>query len=108
METSITQSLLDEIVSRIVDAVFPERVYLFGSQARGTATKDSDIDLYIIADMEGSGPSRAYQIHKLFPEQHYAMEVIVHTPAEFEKQKHWIGSIAYQVHREGRVLYDRS
>lgn len=34
-----------------VRGVLPaERVYLYGSQARGTATKDSDIDIAVVVD----------------------------------------------------------
>jgi uncharacterized protein len=36
---------LAEIVRRLVDAYQPERIYLFGSVARGRAGPDSDYDL---------------------------------------------------------------
>ena len=39
---------LDEIVRRLVAAYRPERMYLFGSHARGDAGPDSDFDLLII------------------------------------------------------------
>ena len=38
------QDLLDCIVRRVVDAVHPLRVYLFGSHATGEADHDSDIE----------------------------------------------------------------
>ena len=37
-----------EIVRRLVQALQPERIYLFGSRARGNATDDSDYDLLVI------------------------------------------------------------
>jgi hypothetical protein len=45
---------IDELVRRIVDAVQPLRVILFGSAARGAAGIESDIDLLI-----GKHPSAA-------------------------------------------------
>ena len=36
-----------EAVRKVVE---PEAVYLYGSQARGTATKDSDIDIAVVVD----------------------------------------------------------
>lgn len=39
---------MDELVRRIVDAVHPLRIYLFGSAARGTAHADSDLDILVI------------------------------------------------------------
>ena len=36
------------MVRRLVDAYHPERVYLFGSVARGDAGPDSDYDLMVV------------------------------------------------------------
>ena len=48
-EASImTQSLLDEVLRRIIEAVQPERIILFGSAARGDAGLASVIDLLVI------------------------------------------------------------
>ena len=40
--------VLAEIVRRLVDAYEPERVYLFGSHARGEVRHASDIDIAIL------------------------------------------------------------
>lgn len=39
---------LAEIVDRIIAAYQPERIYLFGSKARGDAGPDSDYDLLVV------------------------------------------------------------
>ena len=48
---------LDEIVRRLVAAYQPERVYLFGSHARGDAGPDSDFDLLVIVP-DDAAPER--------------------------------------------------
>lgn len=40
--------VLTEIVERLVDAYEPDRVYLFGSKARGDFSPDSDFDLLVV------------------------------------------------------------
>jgi len=45
---SIDAPVLAEIVRRLAEAYRPERIYLFGSTARGDAGPDSDYDLMII------------------------------------------------------------
>lgn len=40
--------VLVEIVRRLVESHFPERIYLFGSTARGDAGPDSDYGLLIL------------------------------------------------------------
>jgi Integrase core domain/Nucleotidyltransferase domain len=40
--------ILAEIVRRLIEALQPERIYLFGSRARGEAGADSDYDLMVV------------------------------------------------------------
>lgn len=42
------QKFLDELVRRIVDAVHPRRIILFGSAARGEMGPHSDIDALVV------------------------------------------------------------
>src|SRR5438552_17249869 len=44
------------IVERLVEALRPERIYAFGSHARGDATPDSDVDLAVIV-ARSDGPA---------------------------------------------------
>ena len=46
----ITDAVLAEIVSRLVACFQPERIYLFGSRARGDMGPDSDYDLLMVLD----------------------------------------------------------
>lgn len=45
---TLKQEKLDEIVVRIVAAVDPLRITLFGSAARGEARPDSDVDVLVV------------------------------------------------------------
>ena len=104
---AITQKKIEEIVERIVRAVNPHRIYLFGSHAKGTATEDSDIDLLIIADMEGPRHRRSLSIHRLFPMRDFGMDVFVFKLEEFERQKVLANSISSIVSKEGKIIYER-
>jgi predicted nucleotidyltransferase len=55
---SSNMSALGEIVRRLVDAYQPERIYLFGSWARGEQNADSDYDLLVVVPDDAS-PSGA-------------------------------------------------
>jgi len=54
---SIDDPALAEAVRRLVAAYQPERVYLFGSVARGEAGPDSDYDLLLVV-ADGATPER--------------------------------------------------
>ncbi len=103
-----TTALLDRIVQRIVEAVDPEQIILFGSRAKGTAEDASDIDLCVIADMEESRRDVSRRIHGLFPHRHFSMDVIVRSPSEYDRERKLINSISYFIEKHGRVLYERT
>ena len=50
-----------EIVGRLVEAVNPDRITLFGSRARGDAGPDSDLDLLIVKDRMYRGIGERFQ-----------------------------------------------
>jgi predicted nucleotidyltransferase len=52
-KSSVTPNI-DSMVQRIVNKFHPEKIILFGSQARGTAGPDSDVDLLVVMSLEGS------------------------------------------------------
>lgn len=50
--------ILAEIARRLVDALRPERIYLFGSRARGDAAPDSDDDIVAVVPESDLAPHR--------------------------------------------------
>ncbi len=44
----IEESLVEEIVRRILAVTRPDRIILFGSAATGNMARDSDIDLLVV------------------------------------------------------------
>jgi predicted nucleotidyltransferase len=51
-----TGELVERIVSRLVAALSPREIYLFGSQARGEAGAHSDLDFLIVVDDDAGDP----------------------------------------------------
>ena len=49
----ISPELLQEVTGRIIDAVDPEKIVLFGSHVWGKPTEDSDVDIMVIVDRAG-------------------------------------------------------
>jgi predicted nucleotidyltransferase len=49
---ALTPLYLQEIVRRIVDAVDPAEIILFGSYAYGIPNKDSDVDILVIMETD--------------------------------------------------------
>lgn len=54
------EAALKEIVRRLVEALDPQMIWLFGSRGRGDARPDSDFDLLVVAKDNGRFDSDDY------------------------------------------------
>lgn len=96
-----------EITRRLVDYFHPERIYLFGSAARGDAGPDSDLDFCVV--LPDDAPERFYR-----PEARRALHGlgtaadVVRWPAtDFDARgAHVAASLPAAILREGKLLYD--
>ncbi len=98
--------ILAEIVHRLVRAYEPQRVYLFGSMARGEAGPDSDYDLLlIVADDAPLERRRSRLAYEVLWGTRAAADVLVWTRGQFESRLHVTASLPATVVREGRLLH---
>jgi len=104
----LTEELLAEIRTRIVDALAPERVILFGSYAERRATVDSDLDLLVVTERPVSRKERLARTQDLFRDMPLPVQVITISRREFEETRDVIGGIAYPATKYGRVIYEES
>lgn len=89
----------------IVSTFDPERVVLFGSQARGDARPDSDVDLLVIFDDVDDRRERRVQLRRLLSRQPFAKDVLVAKSADVARPR--IGSALAEALREGITVYER-
>ena len=78
--------LIQQVVKRIVGAVHPQRVLLFGSAARGQMGPDSDFDVLVIVREgihRGETCKRAYRSLKGFG---FAVDIVVVTERDMLEQ----------------------
>ena len=89
-----------------MEAYRPERIYLFGSVARGETGPDSDYDLLMVvpddAPPERKGCKLAYQA---LCGTGTAADVLVCTRSYFEARRHLRASLPGTVLREGKLLH---
>ncbi|MBF0294093.1 MAG: nucleotidyltransferase domain-containing protein [Magnetococcales bacterium] len=106
------EALLKTMVNRIVDAVAPERIVLFGSHARGDARADSDVDLLVIAsETFGPGLSRfqAYTaLENAMGMIPVATDFLLFSHDEVDRLTGSATHVVAHALREGRVVYVRS
>lgn len=100
------KEFIDFVLKQIISFFHPKKVYLFGSQARGDATVDSDIDFLIINESSESKRQIALNFRKTLRGRNlYPIDILIYTPDEFENEQQIKGTIAYRVVKEGTLLY---
>ncbi len=102
----ISDETLLEIKERLVDGFHPEKILLFGSQARGTADKRSDVDILVVCPIKVKRRHLMLEMDRALRGLGLARDIMVLTPEEFDLDRHIPGTIARPAWKEGRVLYE--
>jgi uncharacterized protein len=98
--------LLTDVVRRLVDVYHPQRIYLFGSTARGDAGPDSDYDLMVILPDEASPDLRREDTgYRALRGTGVAADLQVWPRTHFDSQLHLKASFPSTIVREGKLLY---
>ena len=93
------------MTDRIVREFDPLQIILFGSQARGDADQDSDIDLLVVFAELTDKRKTAIDIGRALSDVPVANDIIVSTPEELERGRTRIGSVLRYAQQEGKILW---
>ncbi len=103
----ISKKLTTEIKKRLLSKFDIEKIILFGSQARGTANKKSDVDLLLISKVKYDRYRMMTDILRSLGKMNYAFDIMILTSEEFERHKNIPGTVARYAVKEGKILYEK-
>ncbi|MBF0375005.1 MAG: nucleotidyltransferase domain-containing protein [Alphaproteobacteria bacterium] len=104
-QVTVPAELLDSVVAYF----HPRRIILFGSQARGDAGPDSDIDLLVILD-DDTPPEKLTLKAGFESRRGYtsATDVFPCRESVFQRKRGITGTLSYAASHEGVVVYERA
>ncbi len=107
----VTAATLARMVDAIVDEVSPERVILFGSQARGDQEHQSDVDLLVIQsepfNTVGKRDAQSVQLSKRLARFPVPTDILLYARDEVDYWRDSLNHVVARALREGKVLYGR-
>lgn len=106
LATRPADPVLATIVERLASVYSPDRIYLFGSFARGDASADSDYDLLVVVPDDAPPALRRGRTgHAELLDLGVSVDVIVRTAGYFDARAHLKASLPGTVLREGVLLH---
>jgi uncharacterized protein len=98
-------NLIETLVERMVKAVNPRKIILFGSAARGEMKADSDIDVLVVMPDGTPCASTARYLYQKMSGFGFPLDILVTTPSSLEKHKDNLGLIYRSILAEGKEIY---
>jgi predicted nucleotidyltransferase len=98
-------ALLDELVRRMVEAVHPRRIILFGSAARGTMAPEGDLDLLVVVPDSADCRAVARDLYRRLRGLNQAKDLVVVRQGDLEKRGADPNLVFRAALTEGKELY---
>ena len=106
----ITTEQIDLLKDVIVKTMQPEKIYLFGSYANGTANEHSDLDILIeVEKTELSSIYRGTEVNmnfKKYSELHFPKDIFIYTTTEVEKFSKNKYSFLSSILENSKLIYE--
>jgi len=106
--TMTREQVIAEITECLREYYRPERIYLFGSAARGEDGPDSDLDFCVVVpDDTPEELLRSGDIYTTLGALGYPKDIIPWRRSDFDgRAAHVVASLPATIVREGKLLYD--
>jgi len=104
----VSDETLNEVRRWLVDGFHPDKIILFGSQAKGTADDRSDVDILVVCEIPNGRRALTLAMDRALWGLRLARDIVVLTPEEYERDRLIPGTIARPASLEGKVLYENA
>jgi predicted nucleotidyltransferase len=97
--------VVDRLVQKVVTAVHPMRIILFGSAARGAMGPDSDLDVLVVMPQGTHRRKTAQRLYRQMSGLGVPFDIVVATSEDLELYRSNPGLIYGAILREGTEVY---
>ncbi|SPF37304.1 DNA polymerase, beta domain protein region [Candidatus Sulfopaludibacter sp. SbA4] len=97
---------IKRLTELLIEAAKPNRIIMFGSQARGEADEDSDLDVMVVEEAVSDRVGEMVRLNRLLRSLDIPVDLLV---VSAEKFNYWCdtpGNVYFEAATEGEVLYE--
>jgi predicted nucleotidyltransferase len=97
---------IKRLTELLIEAARPKRIIMFGSQARGEAGEDSDLDVMVVEELVSDRAGEMVRLNRLLRSFDIPVDLLV---VSAEKFNYWCdtpGNVYFEAATEGEVLYE--
>ena len=102
------EAKIKEAVDLLVRTCRPKKIILFGSQARGDANEDSDIDLLVIEEEVDDVGQEMTRLSRELSKIRFYADLIVTSQGHYDYWRETPGNIYFEADAEGKVVYEKA
>lgn len=102
------QQIVNQLTDVLVQAADPERILLFGSQARGDESPDSDFDIMVVENQPVDRFAEMVRLNRLLRPFEIAVDLLVVSAEKFQYWRETPGNVYYEADKTGQVLYQKA
>lgn len=107
----ISRNIIEEVKKRLVEALNPLEIYIFGSYAWGTPDEESDLDLLVVVDQIENDKQRHRALVEGFTVLsglRISKDILLYSKAEFDEIASNVTTLCYKVKRQGKKIYAKT
>lgn len=104
----ISEDTIKKAINRLVDVSNPEKIYLFGSYARGDAQKQSDLDFLVIEKTLKNRRKEMVRLHDAIRSMRIPVDILVISESTFKEWSEVPGTVINKAKTEGLLYYEKS
>jgi predicted nucleotidyltransferase len=97
-----------KVLSRLVDSLRkyePEKLYLYGSWARGEEDEMSDIDIVVVKDTKEPFLERLVEASRFLAGLDKSVDLLIYTPEELARMEAQGNAFIEMLLEEGKLIY---